>query len=203
MSGIARVSVDGAFVTEVDTFSPTEGVQAVVFTATGLADVTHTLTIEVTGLKNAASTNTIIVVDAFEISSSSPPPATGTRFEETDPSVAYTAGWTQGNTAEAWSGGTAALSTTTGAQATFTFTGTAASWIGFRGPQAGIAHVFLDGAFVTEVDTYSPTEEVQAVVFTATGLAETSHTLTIEVTGLKNSASTDAGIVVDAFDVTR
>jgi len=85
----------------------------------------------------------------------------------------------------------------------FSFTGTAVSWIGFRGPQAGIARVSLDGVFVAQVDTFSTTEEVQAVVFTATGLADASHTLTIEVTGLKNAASTNDFIVVDAFDVSH
>src|SRR2546427_707685 len=102
----------------------------------------------------------------------------------------------------AWSGGTAVVAETAGAQATFAFTGTSVNWIGFRGPQTGIARVFLDGVVVADVDTYSPTEEVQAVVFVATSLANTNHTLTIEVTGLQNSASTAAYVVVDAFDIT-
>jgi hypothetical protein len=88
-----------------------------------------------------------------------------------------------------------------GARATFAFTGTSISWIGFRGPQAGIARVFLDGALVDEVDAYAPAEEVQAAVFRATGLANTRHTLTIEVAGQRNPASAEAYIAVDAFDV--
>ncbi len=151
--------------------------------------------IEVTGRKNAASTDLLILVDAFDVTSS------GTRFQETDPSVTYSTGWAPGNADRAFSEGTAAESATPGAQATFTFTGTSISWIGARGPQTGIARVFLDGLFVTEVDTYSPTEAPQKTVFTATGLANGSHTLTIEVTGRKNAASTDFWILVDAFDV--
>ena len=61
------------------------------------------------------------------------------RFEETDPSVSYTVGWTQGDTSRTWSGGTAAFSTTPGAQATVTFTGTSIGWIGGRTPGTGIA----------------------------------------------------------------
>jgi hypothetical protein len=38
-------------------------------------------------------------------------------------------------------------------------------------------------------------------VFTATGLGAGTHTVTIEVTGLKNLASGGALIIVDAFDV--
>jgi hypothetical protein len=64
-----------------------------------------------------------------------------------------------------------------------------------------MARVLLDGVLVAEVDTYKTTEEIQAKVFSATGLAAGNHTLTIEVTGLKNAASTDTYIVVDAFDV--
>jgi hypothetical protein len=125
-----------------------------------------------------------------------------TRIEQTAPSsVTYTAGWFQDGSSRPWSGGSAACSTTAGAQATLSFTGTSVSWIGARGPQTGIARVLLDGALVAEVDTYKTTEEIQANVFSATGLAAGKHTLTIEVTGRKNAASTDTYIVVDAFDV--
>ena len=74
------------------------------------------------------------------------------------------------------------------------------SWIGARGPRTGIADVFLDGALVAEVDTYSPAEQIQAALFTKTGLADANHTLTIQVIG-KNPVSTDFWILIDAFDV--
>jgi len=194
--GIARVSVDGVFVREVDTYAATEGIQAAVFSATGLADGSHTLTIEVTGRQNTASTSNLIVLDGFDVTTS------GTRFQETDSSVSYsTTGWALGNRDKAYSGGSAAESNTSGAQATFTFTGTAIGWIGGRGPQTGIARVSLDGVFVTEVDTYAPTEGPQDVVFARAGLANARHTLTIEVTGQQNPAASAAWVIVDAFDV--
>jgi hypothetical protein len=194
-TGIARVFLDGAFLAEVDTYAPAEQIQAAIFTSPPLTDASHTLMIEVTGRKNTASTDLWILVDAFDVTSS------GTRFQNTDPSVTYSTGWEPGNRAKAWSEGSAAESATPGAQASFTFTGTSISWIGARGPQTGIARVLLDGVFVDEVDTYSPTEAPQKTVFTATDLASGSHTLTIEVTGRKNAASTDFVILVDAFDV--
>jgi hypothetical protein len=198
-TGIARVSLDGVFVAEVDTFSQTEEIRVPVFAATGLADASHTLTIEVTGRNNEnyASKSTIIVADAFDV-----PASTVSRLQETDPAVIYSADWVQGNTLKAWSAGTASESVTQGARATFTFTGTSISWIGARGPQTGIARVFLDGSFVAEVDTYAPSDQIQAPVFTATSLVDASHTLTIEVTGRKNTASASPLINVDAFDVT-
>jgi hypothetical protein len=195
-TGIARVSLDGVFLTEVDTYSKTEEIRVPMFEATGLASTSHTLTIEVTGRQNAAATGDLIVVDAFDV-----PAATISRLQETDPSIAYTAGWIPGDTSRAWSAGIATLSSTPGAQATFTFTGTAVSWIGARGNLTGIARVTLDGVAAPLVDTYSTTEQIQAAVFTATGLANTSHTLTIEVTGQQNPASTSALVVVDGFEV--
>jgi hypothetical protein len=159
------------------------------------------LTIEVTGGRNAAATDNAVVVDAFDVGPSVPPPAGSQRVEESSPAptMTYTAGWTQGDTTRNWSGLTAAVSATTGSQATFTFTGTSVSWITLRGPQTGIARVFLDGAFHAQVDTYARSEFL-ARVFSATDLAPAQHTLTIEVAG-KNPRATGNLIVVDAFDV--
>src|SRR6266480_4796747 len=213
-TGIARVFLDGVFVAEVDTYSKTEEIRVPMFAATGLADASHTFTIEVTGRQNAAAGGALVIVDAFDV-----PAATISRLQETDPSLTYTpgwvqdnpvgaltpgitTGWTQGISLRTWSAGAAQLATTPGARATFTFTGTAVDWIGARGTQSGIARVTLDGVFVAEVDLYSTTERIQQAVFTAAGLADASHTLTIEATGRQNAAAQNALVVVDAFDVT-
>ncbi len=194
-SGIARVFLDGVFVTEVDLYSPTQQIQAAVFTATGLADTSHTLTIQGTGRQNAASQNALIVVDAFDVTTS------GIRHQDTDPAIAYGPAWIQGNRDKAYSEGSTGESNTLGSQATITFTGTGISWIGARGPQCGIARLYLDGAFVGDFDTYALTEGPQHTDFTASGLAAGTHTLSIQVIG-KNPISTDAWILIDAFDVT-
>jgi Bacterial Ig domain len=200
-TGIALVFLDGIAVAQIDTYSPTEEVKAVIYSAEGLQSGSHTLLIEVTGLKNPASSDFVVVVDSFDVGPALPPPmfTSGKRVEETGPSVGYTSGWTQGNRMTAWSGGTAAVSTTPGARATFAFTGTSVKWIGFRGPAAGIARVFLDGALVATVDLYEPFA-LQAVAFSTSNLAHTSHTMVVESTGLRNSASTGALVAVDAFD---
>jgi YD repeat-containing protein len=198
-AGIARVFVDGTFITELDLYQTTEQPQATVFSATNLAAGSHTLAVESTGRKNASSVDYAVVVDAFDVSPASPPP-TGTRFEETSSAMSFTAGWTQGDKTRAWSGATAAVSATPGARAVFTFGGTSVRWVGLSGPQTGIARIFLDGAFQGQVDTYAPAE-VQAVVFAVTGLAAARHRLEIEVTGEKDAAATNSTIVVDAFDI--
>src|SRR5438094_849038 len=194
-SGIARVSLDGVLIAMVDLYSPTEQIQAEVFAAKGLTDTSHTLTIEGTGQQNASSQNALIVVDAFEVTTS------GTRHQDTDPAIAYGPNWIQGNRDKAYNEGASAESNIVGAQATITFTGTGTSWIGARGPQCGIARIFLDGAFVEDFDTYFQTEGPQHTDFKVGGLAAGTHTLSIQVIG-KNPLSTDAWILIDAFDVT-
>jgi len=85
---------------------------------------------------------------------------------------------------------------------TFSFTGSAVRWIGYRTFYGGIARVLLDGVEVAQVDTFAPVEEeYQAVMYAATGLPGTSHTLTIENTGLKDAAAQNTWVTVDAFDV--
>jgi hypothetical protein len=208
-AGIADVYVDGVFASRIDLYlgagrdpaaprcaqpPPScvdEEVQAPVFTRSGLSPGNHTLMIEVTGQQNPMAIDNAVVVDGFEVSPGPPVPVTGTRAENTSPKVTYTGAWQQSEAT--------ARSTTAGARATFNFIGRSVSWVGVRGPQTGIARIYLDGAFHAEVDTYSPWE-VQAVVFTATDLAAAQHELTVEVTGLKNAASTGTLLVVDAFD---
>jgi Big-like domain-containing protein len=196
-SGIARLSVDGTVVSDIDLFARRNEGSVRVFTVKGLADGSHTLTIQMTGLKNPESQGNIVVVDAFDV-----PAPVVSHLQDTDPDIAYTAGWTGGDISKPWSGGLATRSSTAGAQATLTFHGTAINWIGYRGPESGIANVYLDGALAGEVDTYAPSPRVQDTLFRIPGLANGSHTLTIEATGLKNGASTGATVVVDAFDVT-
>jgi hypothetical protein len=193
--GIALVQVDGDAPVEVDTYSPTVKFQEVVFTASGLADANHTLTITATGQRNAASSAPRIVVDAFDVMTP------GRRYENSDPSIAYSSNnWTRHHTSRVWSGGAAATSNVMGATATFRFTGTSVSWIGCRKSSAGgIARIYIDGVLVREIrlrESY-PIEGYQMTVFRADGLANGPHTLRIEVT----SRNDGPYVVVDAFDV--
>jgi hypothetical protein len=196
-TGIARVYLDGSFDAEVDTYAPTE-TQAVVYTTTGLAAGRHTLRIDVTGARNAASTGSFIVVDAVD---------TRGRLEDQEPVNVFTGDWRRDNFDKDWSGsspnegsGSTALSRTAGVRATVSFNGTQASWIGLRSPATGIARVLVDGAYVADVDTYAPAEDIQAVLYTASGLADGPHTMTVEVTGQRSPSGIDSLIIVDAFD---
>jgi hypothetical protein len=192
-AGIATVQVDGGTPTQVDLYSPTATFQPVVFTAKGLADANHTLTVKATGQKNAASSAARVVVDAFDIITP------GRRYEEHDPSITYTGMWTNDNEARVWSEGVTATSNQTGATATFSFTGTSVSWIGCeKDSAAGVADIFLDGVFVKEQKLFQgyPIEGYQMTIFRADGLTNAPHTLMIQVKNIDGSY-----VVVDAFDV--
>lgn len=194
-SGIARVYVDGVLRATVDTYASTAQSQVVLFSTSGLGPGTHTLTIEATGTRNAASGGSWIWIDAFDVV---------TRLEQDDASVGYacpaSATW-YANAHSFHSGGSAALAMTQGCRATLNFTGTMVSWIGYRDQWSGIALVSIDDAFRAEIDTYAPSGDAQARIFTLSGLGPGSHTLTIEATGRRNPASGGAWVWVDAFEV--
>jgi hypothetical protein len=65
-SGIGRVFIDGTLRATVDFYRTPARAQSVVFTASGLGAGLHTIAVEVTGTRSAASGNNTIWVDAFE-----------------------------------------------------------------------------------------------------------------------------------------
>ncbi len=66
-SGIAQVYVDGVEQGTVDTFAAAANPQAVNYSITGLTRGLHTLAIQVTGTKDASSTEAWVWVDAFNV----------------------------------------------------------------------------------------------------------------------------------------
>ena len=84
---------------------------------------------------------------------------------------------------------TESFSDTAGDSMSVTFTGTAVQWIAPTATNHGIADVYLDGQQVATADGYSPGTEFQQVEYSVSGLANTSHTLKIVVSGQKNPAS--------------
>ena len=212
--GIAQVLVDGVEVKRVDLFyRPNDEFSTPCFTIYGLTPGPHTLTIVVTG--ETTGTATKVWVDAFEVN-----PQVVSRLQESDPAVHFSAGWALASEGLLWSGGGASNDgePAVGAQVTETkdasvtlqdndrnlnVRGTSIRWIGYRGPDGGIAEVSVDGGTPVRVDTYSADFKVQEVLFTASGLEDKPHTLIIRATGEKNIRSTAAKIFVDAFDVVK
>ncbi len=206
--GIAAVYVDGVFMREVNLYAaPTDEIHTPIATIGDLAPGQHTLTITVTGRKDSQALSNVVVVDAFDIQ----PETTVSHWQDTDPNMEFTGGWTKSPNAFPWSGSgvsnrpelpvTAQETELAGETLTLAFRGTGVGWIAYRGPDAGIAQARIDGGAPTEVDLYSPIATFQPIVFTAVGLADGNHALTITATGRKNAASRSARVVVDAIDV--
>ena len=195
--GIAQLFVDGAPAGQVDTYYHSPRFQATLFTASGLANGDHSLTIRATGAKNSQATDALVMVDALDVTTP------GTRFEEEDPAIVYSGDWIHGNLNRTWSEGTISESSEPGARATLTFTGTSVAWIGCGKITTGIARVYVDGVFAQEIDTFAPPpiEGYQRTFFKRTGLSPGTHTLTLEATGRKNPQAAYSYIVLDAFDV--
>ncbi len=92
----------------------------------------------------------------------------------------------------------------TDADCTFPFVGDSITWIGARGPTAGIADLYIDGAPMGFVDLYAPQYELRQNLFSMNGLgASDLHEIRIVVTGNSNPSSTGKLVFVDAFEVLR
>ena len=206
--GIALVSVDGGPAREVSLFArPTDEIHAPAVTISGLSPGQHTLKITVAGRHDSQGEGDVVVVDAFDIQ----PGTTISHWQDSNPGFQYSSGWVKSSIYQPFSGTgmanvpelpvTAQESETAGATLTVPFRGNGISWIGYRGPDAGIATVRIDSGPATEIDLYSPAEIYQPVVFTVQGLGDAVHALTITATGRKNAASSAARVVVDALDV--
>ncbi|MEP7360338.1 MAG: M4 family metallopeptidase [Chloroflexota bacterium] len=115
-------------------------------------------------------------------------------FQETGNGVVYTGTWSTNSQATPW--GTTKYSIKRRATATLTFTGNAVVWIAQRGPKRGVANVFVDGV-KTHVDLYSSTLAERRVVFMATNLSASQHTITIKVKATYHRPRVD----VDGFFV--
>ena len=199
--GIAKVYIDGVFDKLVDTSRAINQTKAVVYRKTGLSNGVHTIKIEVTGTKSSGSNSAQIYIDAFDFAVSPISTVSTARFEETASFVKYIGTWSN-HTNPKVSGGTGKLSTQAGSYVEFTFTGTSVKWISYYSKDRGIAKVYIDGIYDKTVDTSKPTDTTKAIVYEKNGLANKEHTIRVEVTGTKSSASISPLIYIDAFDFT-
>lgn len=205
-SGRAQVTVDGV-AQVIDTYrSPSSGWKSVTYSVTGLAATTHTLVLTVLGTKQAASCGAWIYVDAFDVIGSPPVPSTSlpSRVEEGDSQIVRGPdawSWSSGANPAA-SGGSFLASGTAGATLTLTFTGTGVRVIGVVDNCSGRATVTVDGVANT-VDFYRAQTGWQQVVYQRSGLPLAAHTVRLQVTGTKSSASCGPWIYVDAFEIER
>ncbi|GAB3797510.1 hypothetical protein GCM10028798_08860 [Humibacter antri] len=202
--GYADVSIDGKVVaTNVDTFNAQNAsYQFIAYQTSDLAPGQHTITITVTGQKEAASQGTFVSIDAFNVLNT----AAKYTSDDTDAAIGYSGSWTH-DSGKSWTAadyqGTETYSDTTGDSASYTFTGTGIQWIAPESLNHGLADVYIDGTKVGTVDTFyaGNPPQAQQVVFQKTGLSNAQHTIKIVVTGQKDAASQGTFVSIDAFNV--
>jgi hypothetical protein len=158
----------------------------VCYSKSALTNTAHTVTIEVVGPGN-------VHIDAVDVAGTLDTAVVKTRFEQTDAKIGWTGAWTVSTNAS-HSGGSAKYSGTAGAKTTIAFTGTAIDLIGAKTAASGTARISLDGAAPETVSFTNATTLYKQVCYAKSGLADTSHTVVVEVIGPGN-------VHVDAVDV--
>jgi hypothetical protein len=119
--------------------------------------------------------------------------------ENSDSNLVYAGSWTQQALSSAYGGGVKYASAK-GSAAQFTFSGQTVAWISTKGPNMGKATVAIDGVVIKTLDLYASTTQTRKVVYSQSGLdPAVSHTVTVQATGSKRSASSGTRVDVDAF----
>jgi SpoIID/LytB domain protein len=202
-AGKADVLLDGVRVTTIDLYSASTKYRSTAWTKTGLsATATHTLVVKALGTHRSGSGGSYVYVDAVDVAGSLiavPRPPVWKRYEQTTAAAHYTGAW-KTSTLSGLSGGTHAFSRETSASVTFSFTGSRARWIGKRASNYGKAWVSVDASAPVLVDLYSSTVLNQQRLFESTVLPSGPHTLTIRVSGKKNSKASTYYVDADAFE---
>lgn len=98
-----------------------------------------------------------------------------------------------------FSGGSVRYATSGPAKATFLVKGTGFDVVSTMASSYGVATITVDGA-ASAVNMYSSTTKYKMTTFSRRGLSDTTHTVTVEYTGIKG-AGNGANVDVDAVDV--
>ena len=121
------------------------------------------------------------------------------RFENTQDVMDFRGNW-QIKHNKYLSGSTCHFAGSSGDTVTFHFVGSALRWVGTKGPNHGIAEIFLDSMLYRTVDLYDSSYKLSVPIVEIQGLTDDWHTVTIHVNGEKNELSSDTYVTVDAFD---
>ena len=166
--GIANLYVDGRLVDTVDLYSAvTAGPSTIYKSADELWDMQHTVRLVCTGRKNPLSAGVAVNLSAIQQM-----PAQWVEVPADDANMDYSSGWTASDGAY--------VSSTAGSSVTYAFVGGGVRWMGGKGPDGGIAKVYLNDVPVGTVDTGAANSET-GVLFEAADLLPGENSITIEV----------------------
>jgi hypothetical protein len=195
--GYAEVWLDGVKQAPASFYASADQWKAIVWQKTGLTNAAHKLELRVTNTKPAASADTWVYPDAFRVGV--------TTYEETHASVAQV--FRQVASSASLGGSyemalhTAAGDTNAQPYVLVKFKGTGISWRGFRSTAGGMAGVYVDNVGKGTVDQYGTATTTPQILWSATGLTNSVHTLRITLTGAKRSTSSGYNVTFDSFTV--
>jgi len=195
--GRSEVLLDGVSQGFVDQYAAALAHKQSLWSVTGLAPGEHRIRIRAAGQKTAASTGTAIVIDALVLNKLRAP-----RYDESDGRTEVVGTWSKVSAASS-SGGRYLSSASRDAHIVVRFNGTAVRWLGPTGPSFGRAEVHLDGRFIGTVDQYSASARSSAVIWAASGLADTGHALVIRVLGTARPGQSGAAVGFDCAETAR
>lgn len=193
--GVAQILIDGQPDARINLYSSNDTNWSIpLYTKTFTTSGQHTITIEATGDSHIRALGSGVQVDGFRARTRSV-----SVTEDGSTNITYRGlGWQRTTDASA-SAGHLRLSGHAGDTATMTFQGAFVGLTGRICPACGEADVYLDGKYVTRIDSYGfrgPTV-AQAGLFEQSWPVGGRHTLRIVVTGTKNIRSTGTSVGID------
>jgi hypothetical protein len=196
--GQAQVSIDGHPDAVIDLYAPDANNWSIpVYARTFAAAGHHTIT--VTAVAGGDDlTHRHISIDGFQAVTGKPAVT-----QDTGRQVTYTGSGWQSQADPAASGGHLMASPAAGDTVSFTFTGASVTWAGRICPACGEADVYVDGTYVTRVDTYGYRGPLvpQAAVFEQGWTQPGTHTIEIIVRGTSNPRAQGTEVDIDSFHV--
>lgn len=123
-------------------------------------------------------------------------------YDNTHHEIQYEGNWTKRSNPQHYDGSINNVNAR-GAICSLDFISSGIKLIGYKGPDQGIADIYIDGTKVGSADFYSPTHQYQQVVFETNTLTSSSHNITVKWTGQRSPSAkkTSTNINIDAFQV--
>jgi hypothetical protein len=119
-------------------------------------------------------------------------------IQNSNSALKYTGSWAGSSNAAA-SGGSIRSSSTAGASVSYKFTGRAVAVVVTRSELGGQVKVYVDGAYVTTVDTHADSTAYRQIVFSRGWSSYKTHTVKLVVVGTAGHPK----VALDAFEVIR
>jgi len=193
--GKADVYIDGVFDARIDGYGNRGGSvwQTAVYRKTWPVPGAHTLRIVVLGEKTAASTDSVVSIDAFHVRS-------GRQTVLNDAALGFTGPWNLGTGDLSYVNQDSHYCNVSGCRMSMTFSGTAVQLLGDKDTNHGLALITLDGVPQATIDAYGPgATGGRQPLWVRSDLANTSHILQVDVSGTHGSLANDSYLTIDGL----